>query len=133
VNAAPPPVEPSPRRRALGCLVATIALGLLSRRFPLPGFLAEHTGDALYTAAVFFGLRTLTTATAASRLAVTAFVVSAAVEASQLLRWQWLVDVRETTFGALVPGQGFQWADLLAYAVGAALAFAVDAGPRRRD
>ena len=124
--------ERAVRRRAAVGLFAAIACGLLSRRFPLPGFLAEYTGDALCTVAVFFVLRIASPATVAARLAGLAFVISAIVEATQLLRWQWLVDLRATTFGALLLGQGFQWTDLLAYAVGAAVAVAIDRGTRPR-
>ena len=47
------PRAPRTRRRPwlLAALAAVVALGLLSRRHPLPGILAEYTGDALYTVA----------------------------------------------------------------------------------
>lgn len=130
-----------PPRRRLGALAAlglAIACGLSSRRYPLPGLLAEYTGDALYTVAVFFACAIVWPARRTTALAVAAFLLSAAVECSQLLSWPWLVRLRSTGPGALVLGQGFQWADLLAYAVGAATAGAIDAllrarrGPRAR-
>lgn len=105
-------------------LVATIALGLLSRAVTLPGLLAEHTGDALYTVAVFWGLALLRPRTGAAILAATAWLLSAAVEFAQTLDWQWLTSLRATRLGALVLGQGFQWADLVAYAAGACCAWA---------
>lgn len=111
-----------------------IALGLLSRRCPLPGVLAEHAGDALYTVAVFFASAWVAPAARGSVLAVGAFGISAAVECGQLLSWSWLVDLRRSTVGALVLGQGFQWADFLAYGSGALGVWAVDlcAAGRRR-
>ncbi|MCB9879134.1 MAG: DUF2809 domain-containing protein [Planctomycetes bacterium] len=107
-------------------LSAVIALGLASRRWPLPGLLAEHAGDALYTCAVFCSLALLLPRSGAVALGVAAFALSAAVEFSQLLSWQWLVDLRANRLAALVLGQGFQWADLVAYAAGAAAAAATD-------
>lgn len=119
--------------RVAASLAAVIALGLLSRRWPLPGVLAEHTGDALYTVAVFCALAWWAPAARASRLAAAAFLVSAAVECAQLLTWSWLQELRRSTVGALLLGQGFQWADFLAYGIGAAGAWLADrAAPGRR-
>ncbi len=127
--AAPAP----PRRRAVvaGCLLATVALGLLSRRFPLPGLLAEHAGDALWTVAAFCFAALAAPAASGWRLAAAAWLLSAAVEGSQLLDWPWLRAVRGTAIGALLLGQGAKAADLVAYAAGALLACAVDATFRR--
>ncbi|MEZ6035852.1 MAG: DUF2809 domain-containing protein [Planctomycetota bacterium] len=116
------------RRRLLvfGALLLVIAAGLASRRWPLPGLLAEHTGDALYTCAAFCGLALLWPRARSVRLGTAAFAVSAAVEFTQLLSWQWLADLRANRLGALLLGQGFQWADLVAYAAGALLAGVTD-------
>lgn len=101
-------------------------MGLLSRAFPLPGWFAEHTGDALYTVAVFWALACAQPAARPLALAVLAWGLSALVEVSQLLDWAWLAALRSTRVGALLLGQGFQWADLVAYALGAVLALALD-------
>ena len=108
-------------------LAVTVTLGLLSRRFPLPGILAEYTGDALYTVAAFFGLALLLPAARTRSLAVLALAFSVAIELSQLLTWPWLGELRATRLGGLVLGQGYQWADLLAYLIGATLAAVLDA------
>lgn len=129
-----------PRRarwRSLTCLAVTIALGLLSRRYPLPGFLAEYTGDALYTVAVFWVAAFVRPAAPGWALAITAAAFSAAIECSQLVTVGWLDDLRRTRLGALLLGQGFQWQDLLAYTAGAAVAWGIDGlfvalSPRRR-
>ena len=113
-------------------LVLTIALGLLSRRFPLPGILAEYTGDALYTCAGFAGLAFLFAAARTRSLAIAAFSLSAAVECSQLLSWPWLDDLRSTLFGRLLLGSGFKWADWIAYMCGAIAAAAVDSALSKR-
>ncbi len=78
------------RRVALLCLVATVALGLLSRRFPLPGFLAEYTGDALYTVAVFWAAALLWPTRSGGQLSAIALAFSVAVESSQLVACGWL-------------------------------------------
>ena len=113
-------------------LLATITLGLLSRRYPLLGILAEYTGDALYTVAAFVGLALLLVRASARSLAIMAFSWSAAVECSQLLSWPWIMDLRNTQWGRLVLGSGFQWADLIAYLIGAIVAAGVDSVGSRR-
>lgn len=124
-------MSPRPRGPVVGALAAAIALGLLSRRFPLPGVLAEHTGDALWTVAAFCLVALAAPSAAGPRLAAVAWLLAAAVEASQLLDWPWLRAVRGTTAGALLLGQGAKAADLVAYAAGALLAWGADATFRR--
>jgi len=127
-------VNASPARdrwRVGAALVVVIALGLLSRRFPLPGVFAEYTGDALYTVAAFCALAWLAPTRRSTVLAGAAFGFSGVVECSQLLSWQWLVDLRRSPLGALVLGQGFQWEDFLAYGAGAVGAFLLDGLARR--
>ncbi len=116
----------SRRLRAATTLVVVVVVGLASRRWPLPGVFAEHTGDAAYAMAVFFLLRVAVPGRPRLVAAAFAFGFSAVVEVSQALRWQWLVDLRATRLGALCLGQGFQWADLAAFAVGVAVAVAID-------
>ena len=127
--------EPLPRRRRLVAvaLAAVVALGLLSRRFPWPGMLAEHTGDALYATAAF-GLFALFAPAARTRtLGLAAFGFATAIEIAQLLDWPWLQTLRSHRLGALLLGQGFQWADLVAYAVGAGLGCVADVAFRTRS
>ena len=124
-------MNPRSRGPVVAALAATIALGLLSRRHPLPGVLAEHAGDGLWTVAAFCLCALVAPAASSRRLAMAAFVLSAAVEAAQLLDWPWLRAVRSTTAGALLLGQGAKAADLVAYAAGALLACVGDATFRR--
>lgn len=122
-----------PRRWPRGlALAVVVALGLLSRRHPLPGIFAEHAGDALYTAAAYCAFAVLRPTASPRALAVAAWAVSALVELSQLLRWSWLVELRAARPWSLLLGQGFRWADLLAYAVGALLAGCIDSWWLRR-
>lgn len=119
--------RPARRRLAVAsALFVTAALGLLSRRYPLPGFLAEHTGDAAYATAAFFLFALLCPRALTATLLMLAFGFAAAVEASQLLAWPWLQDLRATRLGGLLLGHGYQAADLVAHAVGALLAGCAD-------
>ncbi len=121
------------RRAILVALATTVVLALLSRRYPLPGLLAEHTGDALYATAAFFLLALAAPGVATARLGLAAVAFATLVEASQLLAWPWLVALRQTSMGALLLGHGFQLADLFAYALGGALGCVADATFLRRS
>ncbi len=119
--------RPARRRLAVAAaLLATAALGLLSRRYPLPGFLAEYTGDAAYATAAFFLFALPWPRARTATLLALAFGFAAAIEASQLLAWPWLQDLRATRLGGLLLGHGYQAADLVAYGVGALLAGCAD-------
>jgi hypothetical protein len=111
-----------------GLLIATIALGLASRRFPsaFPVVVARYGGDALWAGMVFWLIALLRPATATSRVAVAAFTLALTVELSQLYHAPWLDTLRASRLGALALGQGFLWSDLVSYAVGVALATLLD-------
>lgn len=123
---------PIPRHRTALLLAATIVLGLTSRCASSMSWLGEHPGDALYAAAAAWAFLLLRPALAAWQVGTLAFAAAALVELQQLLTWPWLVALRQTSVGALVLGQGFQWQDLLAYLVGATTAASLAAAVRPR-
>jgi hypothetical protein len=126
-------LAPRSRLRIAGLLAVVIGLGLASRRWPLPGVLAEHTGDALYATAAYVGFALLAPAARTRALGAAALLFAFAIEALQLLTWPWLQQLRASRLGALLLGQGFLWADLVAYALGVGLACVADVTFRRRS
>lgn len=126
-------LAPRSRLRIAGLLAVVIGLGLASRRWPLPGVFAEHTGDALYATAAFCALALLAPAARTHKLGAAALLFAFAIEALQLLTWPWLQQLRASRIGALLLGQGFLWADLVAYAIGVALACVADVTFLRRS
>lgn len=106
---------------ALG-IVLVIAAGLASRAYPsrFPAAFGSHTGDALWALMVFLGIAFIKPAMPAVRLAGAALALAWVIEASQLYQAPWLNALRASTPGHLVLGTGFQWLDLLAYAIGIA-------------
>ena len=40
------------------------------------------------------------------------------IEISQLYQAEWINNIRHTTLGGLILGQGFLWSDMVAYTVG---------------
>ena len=110
--------EPHPPRNRLWlgvCMIAVIALGLASRKFPLLG---SAPGDAFWALLVFLGWAFLRPRTTTLHLALVALATAYTVEFSQLYQAPWIQGIRGTTLGHLVLGSTFIWEDLIAYAVG---------------
>ena len=116
------------------CVVAVIALGLASRKFPFlfPAMFGKYPGDALWALMVFAGLAFVKPGASTAHLSVLAFAISCAVEFSQLYQTPWLNAFRDTTIGHLVLGSTFSWFDIVAYAVGVLVGSLVDALRTRR-
>lgn len=61
-----------------------------------------------------------------SRIAVLALAFSFAIEFSQLYHAPWIDNLRAYRLGALVLGNSFAWADLVAYTMGIAVGTAAE-------
>ena len=98
---------------------AIIVLGLASRKHGdiLPEFIAEYSGDTLWAAMVYCGIRFLFPS-----------LCSYCIEISQLYQADWANTVRNTTLGALIFGHGFLWSDMICYTVGVSLSAVIDSG-----
>ena len=124
----------SARANWLFALVIIIALGLLSRIFPLGYPLWDkYLGDALYAATVYALLRLLTEANAASVL-TTSSAIMVTIEAFQLTGMTALMLERPqpaVRIFARLLGTQFSFFDLLAYAVGLYLIFEWDRASRK--
>jgi hypothetical protein len=124
--------EPTPVRRSgvrsLVLLIAVIALGLASRRYPflLPIPIRKRTGDALWASAAFAGVGLLRPAWSTRRVAVVALGVAFVDEFSQAYHAPWIDSIRSHTLGHLFLGEAFYWLDLVAYVVGVLVVIPVD-------
>ena len=87
-----------------------------------PG-LAENLGDALWATLVYLLIAWVWRRQSSVRIALATYAIAVAVECSQLCHASWLEAIRRTTVGGLVLGWGFEWGDLVAYAVGIAGCF----------
>jgi hypothetical protein len=76
--------------------------------------LASHRAGSAYLA-----IGIARPAAGIGRRAMAAFLLSAAVETSQLYHAPWIDGIRATLPGALLLGSGFLWSDIACYAVGA--------------
>ena len=116
------------RAACTALLLATVALGLASRRFgaALPEVLARYGGDVLWAAMVVWLVVLVRPGAATVRAVLAAFGIAVTVELSQLVRVPWLESLRGTRPGALLLGQGFLWSDLACYAIGVTIAGLLD-------
>ncbi len=120
----------SSRNRVLYAVlaVAVIASGLLWRSgfIPLPQWLSNYGGDALWALMVFLGFGFLFPRASTLVVALLSLSFSWGVEFSQLYHAPWIDAIRITIPGRLVLGNTFNWSDLIAYALGIALGALVE-------
>jgi hypothetical protein len=103
--------------------LAVVAAGLLWRSglIPLPGWLSNNGGDALWALMIFLGFGFLLPRAPTPIVAVLAVTFSWSVEFTQLYHAPWIDAIRATLPGRLVLGSTFNWPDLPAYALGIGL------------
>ena len=94
----------------------------------LPEAVGAYAGDVLWAAMVYLLIAAAWPRASPRRAAAGAAIFSLAIELSQLYHARWIDAVRQTRMGGLVLGFGFLWSDLACYAVGIALAAALDYG-----
>jgi hypothetical protein len=84
--------------------VATIAVGLASRRFPqvLPACAGKYPGDALWSLMVFFGMGAIFSKASSLQLGFGALGFSFGIEALKLWQAPWLASVRLSTAPSLI-------------------------------
>lgn len=92
----------------------------------LPEFIAEYSGDTLWAAMVYWGIRFLFPSISIVKSVVISLLFSYCIEISQLYQADWANIVRSTTLGALIFGHGFLWSDMICYTVGGLLSAAID-------
>lgn len=112
----------------LAVTFAIMVLGLASRKYGdvLPEFIAEYSGDTLWAAMVYWGIRFLSPSISIVKSVVISLLFSYCIEISQLYQADWVNIVRSTTLGALILGHGFLWSDMICYTVGVLLSAAID-------
>jgi hypothetical protein len=103
--------------------VVVVAAGLLWRSgfIPLPQWLSNNGGDALWALMVFVGFGFLFPRASTLAAALLSLSFSWGVEFSQLYHAPWIDAIRATLPGRLVLGSTFNWPDLPAYALGIAM------------
>ena len=101
----------------LAVTFAIMVLGLASRKYDdvLPEFIAEYSGDTLWAAMVYWGIRFLFPSISIVKSVVISLLFSYCIEISQLYQADWANIVRS-----------FLWSDMICYTVGGLLSAAID-------
>lgn len=109
-------------RYPLAALLVVVA-GLFWRSgiVPLPGWLSNNGGDALWALMVFLGFGFLLPLAPTSRVVLFSLFFAWGIEFLQLYQAPWINSIRATLSGRLILGSTFHWSDLIAYAVGIAM------------
>jgi len=103
------------------CLI--IILGLLSRKL---NFMPLFVGDILYAVMIYFMVRFVFINSSRIKIATIAILICYLIETLQLYQAFWIIEIRKTTFGHLILGQGFLWSDLLAYTFGIGIGYILE-------
>lgn len=112
--------------------VLVVPLGLGVRAVHLPFGIGGPAGDALWAVELYCVLRALRPRAAPRTTAVVCYVIAVLDEASQAIHVPWLDAIRATWIGHMLLGRGFVWLDMVWYALGTALAWAIDEAIARR-
>jgi hypothetical protein len=123
---------PASRLRLAGLLLATLVLGIVTRRVPL-GVMAwdKSAGDALYAAAVYFAIAFVLPRAAILAVALLALIYCFGIELFQL------TGIPVTLAGSRpwvhwFLGSTFAWHDVVCYALGIPAAALIDRAVSRR-
>lgn len=111
---------------ALAVITITVGLVVHGSMAGLSDAARDITGDALWAVMIVWWIGALLPRRGPLARAAIAYGICTAVELSQLYHTPALDSIRETTLGGLVLGSGFDPRDLLAYALGVAVALAID-------
>lgn len=115
------------RLRYFAAVIATMFIGLLSRRYTEGGdFIHDYVGDAIWAGMIYLGCRFLRPSAPIKHAVVIALVFCYAIEISQLNQSEWLNQWRRTPLGGLILGFGFLWSDFLMYTIGIGAAAFMD-------
>ncbi len=72
---------------------------------------------------IYFIVRFLLIESPSKNIAILSISICYTIEFLQLYQAEWIFEIRNTTFGHLVLGQGFLWSDLLAYTLGILISY----------
>jgi len=109
-------------------IIFTIILGLGSRKYSvnLNSFIAEYSGDTLWSLMVFFIFGFIYPKYRTIHIAIISLLFSFAIEFSQLYQSEWINKIRGTKLGGLILGFGFLPGDLICYTAGIFIGFCLE-------
>ena len=103
--------------------IIILVLGILSRKTDV---IHLFFGDILYACLIYFGLHFLFPHLKTIKTTLLALLFCVIIEFFQLYKAQWIINIRNTTLGHYILGQGFLWTDLICYSIGVIISRLVD-------
>ena len=102
--------------------------GIISRsdQINFPYLIKTFAGDTMWAFAAYFLIRLFLINKKIIFVFAGSFSLSLFVELSQLIKWDILIAIRNTTIGGLLIGFGFHWEDLICYLAGCLIALVID-------
>jgi hypothetical protein len=115
-------------------IVLTIAIGLLSRKFAhaLPALLSKNTGDILWAVVLYQVVSWGMKQQGVKQAVLASLTISVGVELYKFVHFPAADAFRETAISKLLLGTKFSFTNLVCYAIGIAVAAAIEWQFRRR-
>jgi hypothetical protein len=99
-------------------IILAIGFGLFSRSRFIPDLIYPYLGDLLYCLMFYFIIGFLFPKIKSVNVLLYCVAICFVIEVSQLIKVDWLNEIRNTTLGKLTLGSGFLWSDLVSYTLG---------------
>lgn len=101
-------------------IMFTTTLCISSRKYVtvLPQYISDYASDILWALMVYFGFGFFMYKKSIKNIVLSSFIFSCLIEISQLYKSDWINNIRNTTIGSLILGNGFLESDLICYAIG---------------
>ena len=109
----------------LFCFCTWLALATRNHHNWFPHLVVVYGGDTIWSGMFMFLLRIFFSHSALYQLAIINYLLGVADELTQLNNGALMVCIRSTTFGRLMFGVGFLWSDIVCYAIGTLLGWAI--------
>jgi hypothetical protein len=107
-------------------IIITIGIGLFSRSRFIPDLIYPYLGDLLYCLMFYFIVGFLFPKMKSVNVLLCCVAICFIIEVSQLIKVDWLNEIRNTTLGKLTLGSGFLWSDLVSYTLGGLVGFVLE-------
>ncbi len=109
----------------LFCFCTWLALATRNHKAWFCPIIVTYGGDVIWAGMFVFFLRMFFVKTPLWKLALINYILGVLDECSQLITVPWFVAIRQTKLGKLMLGVGFVWSDLVCYAIGTCIAWAI--------
>jgi len=118
----PIPLNPRATLWVIGLFIVEVLIALYVHDW----LIRPYGGDVLAALLVYVAFRVITQRTSSTRLAIAAFATGACLEIFQACQLPERLGLTHNAILRVAVGTTFQWGDLIAYAIGASMAWFID-------